>query len=371
MSTENQLATIPAPMFGLSTIQEAVEFSAQMAKANLLPAHLKGSPADCLRVVMQAARWQMDPFAVADKTSVINGKLMHEGQLVSAVVNARGNLSKKLTYVYEGDGDARKLTVIGTIKGEDEPRTIELPFVLAKRINKNGQMLINPDQQAAYIGARLWARKHTPELMLGVYTPDEIDEDQPQNVTGTAPETEAAVVPARPKVERARRGAAAATEPAADPKPETTAATVVTPAAAPAPQTPRQADIAKAAASAVDAELNATPRTSIKDKETLTVIVEIEEFIAKDFGKPEKPKPAVKAKVKGDYNGTVFDMTAKLEDGKVTASPAWSIEGRKKIVLLGAARADAAGKPDLTNVAALVQSIEDVTPAAPKTEEAP
>ena len=153
----NELAVQQAPLFGLSTLDEANSFALQMSKANLLPANLKGSPADCLRVVMQAARWQMDPFSIADKTSVISGKLMYEGQLVSAVVNARGKLSKKLNYVYEGEGAARKLIVTGTIAGEDTERTIELPFELARKINKNGQMNTNPDQQAAYIGARLWA----------------------------------------------------------------------------------------------------------------------------------------------------------------------------------------------------------------------
>jgi hypothetical protein len=44
-------------------------------------------------VIQQAVRWQMDPFAVAQECSVIQGKLMHSGKLVAAVVNARGNLA--------------------------------------------------------------------------------------------------------------------------------------------------------------------------------------------------------------------------------------------------------------------------------------
>jgi len=203
----NELAIQQAPMFGLSTLEEAVNFAGQMAKANLLPAHLKGSPADCLRVVMQAARWQMDPFSVADKTSVISGKLMYEGQLVSAVVNARGNLAKRLDYKFDGEGEKRVLTVTGTLKGEAEPREITLDIVMARKINKNGQINQNPDQQMCYIGARMWARRHTSELMLGVYTPDEIDPDQPDQPENVTP------IPDRPAPkERAKRGVAAAKE---------------------------------------------------------------------------------------------------------------------------------------------------------------
>ena len=33
-----------------------------------------------------------------------------------------------------------------------------------------------PDQQLMYHGTRVWARRHMPELMLGVWSPEEFDE---------------------------------------------------------------------------------------------------------------------------------------------------------------------------------------------------
>ncbi|VFS64074.1 RecT family [Kluyvera cryocrescens] len=53
-----------------------------------VPAHLAGKPADCLAVTMQAAQWGMNPFAVAQKTHVVNGTLGYEAQLVNAVVSS-------------------------------------------------------------------------------------------------------------------------------------------------------------------------------------------------------------------------------------------------------------------------------------------
>jgi 3-hydroxymyristoyl/3-hydroxydecanoyl-(acyl carrier protein) dehydratase len=52
-----------------------------------VPAHLAGKPADCLAVTMQA-QWGMNPFAVAQKTHVVNGTLGYEAQLVNAVVSS-------------------------------------------------------------------------------------------------------------------------------------------------------------------------------------------------------------------------------------------------------------------------------------------
>ena len=51
-----------------------------------LPVHLRGSPGDCLAVVMQAVSWNMNPYAVAQKTFVVSGVLGYEAQLVAAVI---------------------------------------------------------------------------------------------------------------------------------------------------------------------------------------------------------------------------------------------------------------------------------------------
>lgn len=157
-----------------STMGEAMQLANMMAGAKLVPAALQKSPADCLMVIQQAVRWQMDPFAVAQECSVIQGKLMHSGKLVAAVINARGNLAARLSFEYEGTGDARTITVSGRLHGEAEARTVKVQLKDAKTANRVWQT--QPDQQLMYHGSRVWARRHTPELMLGVYSPEEFDE---------------------------------------------------------------------------------------------------------------------------------------------------------------------------------------------------
>jgi hypothetical protein len=171
-------------------MMEAMKLAEMMSSARLVPQALQKSPADCLMVVMQAIRWQMDPFAVAQECSVIQGKLMHSGKLVAAVVNARGDLAERLSFTYAAQGDARTITVRGRLRGEPEPREISVRFGDAKTQNKVWQS--QPDQQLAYHGTRVWARRHTPELMLGVYSPEEFDEPssvvrEPIDVTPATP----------------------------------------------------------------------------------------------------------------------------------------------------------------------------------------
>jgi len=175
----NAIVPVPQPSGGLipASMSEAMKLAEMMAGAKLVPVGLQKSPADCLMVIQQAVRWQLDPFAVAQECSVIQGKLMHSGKLVAAVVNARGNLTQRLSFEYKGAGPERTITVSGQLQGEPQPRTVDVILKNATTSNKVWQT--QPDQQLMYHGVRVWARRHTPELMLGVYSPEEFDEPSP------------------------------------------------------------------------------------------------------------------------------------------------------------------------------------------------
>jgi len=158
-------------------LDQAVKLATLMSDGGLVPAHLQGKPANCLMVIEQAIRWGMSPFAVAQCTSVIQGKLMYEGKLVAAVVNSRGELTERLRFKYEGDGRDRTCIITGKLRGETEHRSVSVTFGLVRSRNEVWDR--QPDQQLAYYGVRVWARRHLPEVMLGVYGPDEnFDEEE-------------------------------------------------------------------------------------------------------------------------------------------------------------------------------------------------
>lgn len=175
-SNGTELATVVPPQQPASmaprNLDDAMHLADLMARASLVPVHLQGKPADCFLVIEQAVRWGMSPFAVAQCTSVISGKLMLEGKLVAAVINGRGDLSRRLDYEYTGAGDARTVRVHGRVRGEAADREVIVRLDDARTNNKMWQS--QPDQQLMYHGARVWARRHMPELMLGVYSPEEM-----------------------------------------------------------------------------------------------------------------------------------------------------------------------------------------------------
>ncbi|EAM4110211.1 recombinase RecT [Salmonella enterica subsp. enterica] len=179
-----------AAIFSPEGMNQLVRFAELMACSKAtVPAHLAGKPSDCLAVTMQAAQWGMNPFAVAQKTHVVNGTLGYEAQLVNAVVSSSNLLSTRLNYRWDGDwskvnGKSDKspsltVTVSAVLKGEAEPR--ELTISMAQAGVRNSPLWEqDPRQQLAYLCVKRWARLHAPDVLLGVYTPDELQEAAPR-----------------------------------------------------------------------------------------------------------------------------------------------------------------------------------------------
>jgi len=196
-------------IFQEGQFENMARISNTLAKSSLIPQGLRGkteeeTAANCFRVVEQAQRWGLSPFAVMDSASVVHGRLMWEGKLIHAAITS--SLGVRLRFEYEGTGDARKVTVSGTIDGDT--LTVEGTVKDWKTTGKGSPWdnLANRDQMLAYRGARQWARRHAPEVILGVYSPDEFEASEIRNVTPTTK--------ARPKV------SAAAAFPTPEPEPE-------------------------------------------------------------------------------------------------------------------------------------------------------
>jgi RecT family len=83
--------------------------------------------------------------------------------------------------------------VFGTFKGEDKPHeyTSEKLGKKIADIGENDRGILrgsplwktDPEVQLTYSAVRQWCRLHSPETLLGVYTPEEIQDSEPVDVT--------------------------------------------------------------------------------------------------------------------------------------------------------------------------------------------
>lgn len=199
----NQLATaserLPMDAVGMTTgasgakiapqnLAEVVKFAELMCRADIaLPKHLRGNAGACMAVALQALDWQMNPFAVAGKSYQVNGMIAYEAQLIAAVVNTRSGIKGRLKYAYQGEGNTLTCTVTGVLDGEEYSYTS--PQMGAITTKNSPLWKTDPQQQLGYFSARSWARRYTPEVILGVYDREEAEQfrgpDQAKDVTPT------------------------------------------------------------------------------------------------------------------------------------------------------------------------------------------
>jgi hypothetical protein len=197
-------------MMDVQAMKHMMDVASFMSGATMtLPQPYQKNPANCLAVVMQAAQWKMNPFAVAQKTHFVNGTIGYEAQLVSAVIQQSGVVTGMFEFEWFGDwskvigkfkevesksktddfGRPKKykvpawdfkdeeglgIRVSATLRGESQPRVLEL--LLTQATTRNSTLWADdPKQQIAYLGEKRWARLYCPGVILGVYTSDELE----------------------------------------------------------------------------------------------------------------------------------------------------------------------------------------------------
>lgn len=242
-----------AVLFDLGMFAQCEKIGELMANGRTtIPEHLVGNAGDCTAIAIQALQWRMNPWAVAQKTHLVGGKLGYEAQLVHAALNATGPLQDRLHYEWFGPWDqvigkfkmktsskgnqyqvpdwtaddeaGCGVRVWATLHGEAEPRVLEL--LLSQATVRNSTLWASdPKQQLGYLASKRWARLYCPDVILGVYTPDECEEFGRPPMKNITPRPQAAAGLA------ALGDALAKREEAAEPKPELAEPDVCSPSA--------------------------------------------------------------------------------------------------------------------------------------------
>jgi len=117
---------------------------------------------------------------VADKSYAVGGRISYESQLVHAVVERRAPMDGRLRPAWEGsiEDGTRKCIITGKLIGEDAPFIWESPMIKDIKTKNSPEWGANPDKQLFYHASRDWARIYVPDVLLGVYTRDEIESSE-------------------------------------------------------------------------------------------------------------------------------------------------------------------------------------------------
>ena len=81
-------------MFNPELFAQGQRLATAMSASQFLPPHLKSKTsqnetvANCYQVIVQAQRWEMDPYQVANHTFAVGGRLGYDGQLIASVATS-------------------------------------------------------------------------------------------------------------------------------------------------------------------------------------------------------------------------------------------------------------------------------------------
>lgn len=204
------------------TLSEVKELASQLSGAQTLPEALRKSPADIMAIVMTGAELGLAPMQSIRALSIIKGKPTLSADAMGALVRSRPDICEFLAL---RESTAMKATYETRRVGEKTSTTMSFTMEDAKTAGLGG------DNWRKFPAAMLRARALSaicravyPDLMLGLYDPDELAEQRSESTPAAKSDGSAAVAKAREAVAKAKEKAQAA----ADAAPEVVEGEVIT-----------------------------------------------------------------------------------------------------------------------------------------------
>lgn len=175
--TRANAMTIAGGTVACKDMGDVMEFAKLMSvSGQAIPPHLRGQPGFCLAICIQAMEWRFSPFSVANKSYVVNDRVSYESQLIHAVIEQRAPIIGRLRHSFSGKDSTRRCKVWAFVEGEEGPLEYESPEIQTIKIKNSPLWLSKPDLQLYYNASRDWARVYFPDVILGVYSEDEMED---------------------------------------------------------------------------------------------------------------------------------------------------------------------------------------------------
>lgn len=180
-----------------SLYQRCKAVALRMSEARgMVGPHLINNPGACMAIISRSITWNLDPFAVAQATYEVNGKIGYEGKLCQAILENCGAIEGRVEFEFFGewdklrgkfrmvdagqnkgkkpeqtwtDADEEGLGVIvrAQVKGETTPREEE--FYLAEMWPRNSTLwILRPKQQMRYAAVRAFGNIAVPGIIMGI-----------------------------------------------------------------------------------------------------------------------------------------------------------------------------------------------------------
>jgi len=194
--------------------EEMLSVAEFVCQSPVIQPEFRGNAAHVMPVINQANKWGMDPYTVVENAYILKKidkkagtetwTIAYSSHLIIAAVNATAPIQGRMTYEYKGpwenivgntkiaknkwgkdvvtpawtSEDERKVSiVIRAITNEGQELSHEV-FLAQAGVRQSSIWATNPKLQFSYVAAKEFSRLYFPDVIMGVYSKEELSEPE-------------------------------------------------------------------------------------------------------------------------------------------------------------------------------------------------
>ena len=180
----NMVASLENGIYSSSdTFQLAFQMAKGLSQSTLVPQQFQNNPANCLIALEQSNRLNISPMAVMQNLYIVSGKPSFSSSFIIGLINASQKYDMELQFDEEEKDGKPYACTCWTEKDGRKVTGIKITMDMAEKegwSKKNGSKWITiPQVMLRYRAASFFARMNCPELSIGLYSKEELDDFTP------------------------------------------------------------------------------------------------------------------------------------------------------------------------------------------------
>lgn len=180
----NMVANLSEGIYSSSdTFNLAYQMAKGLSQSTLVPQQFQNNPANCLIALEQSNRLNISPMAVMQNLYIVQGKPSFSSSFIIGLINASGKYDMELQFNEEEKDGKPYACTCWTEKDGRKVTGIKITMDMAEKegwSKKNGSKWVTiPQVMLRYRAASFFARMNCPELSIGLYSKEELDDFTP------------------------------------------------------------------------------------------------------------------------------------------------------------------------------------------------
>lgn len=177
----------------MATLKEAMQMAEVLSKSDIIPKEFANKPANCLIAMEFANRLGESPFVIMQNVSVINGKPGLSSKYLIFRINNSGLFRGPLEFEFTGGTDDKPAACYAWALRKSDGRKLRGTAVTMEMAQAEGWLTRDrskwktmPRKMMLYRAASFFANEICPQVCLGMFTVEEIQDITYTDVSGNS-----------------------------------------------------------------------------------------------------------------------------------------------------------------------------------------